>query len=436
MSMRSDGSLAGTAGAGATGDTGVGTAGATGAAGVGPAGAAGVGPAGAAGVGPAGAARVGARVFRAVGAVLLVGPLAGACGRQPQRGAAPVPVTVAVAERRAAPFTITANGVVEPLQTVAVEPQVNGIVTSVDFAEGDDVRAGQPLFHIDARPYEAALQQAEATLARDAAQAENSRRDAERYRTLVKQDYVTQAQADQAAATAVAQAAAVKADSAAVRTARLNLAYTVIRAPIAGRTGSLLVHEGNVARATGSPLVVINQIRPILVRFPVAARDFPEVQRHAAGRALPVSVAVAEGDQGDPITGELSFVDNAVDPQTGTVLLKARFANERSLLWPGEYVTASLQLYVEQGAIVVPASAIIVTQTGSSVFVVDSAEVAHQRDITPGRPLADQVIVAAGVQAGERVVTDGQSRLADGDRVVIRTVPAAAPGATEEGAAR
>lgn len=368
-----------------------------------------------------------------VAAATLVALAAAACSGKAHRLSPPVPVTVAPVVSEDAPYVVTANGVVEPMQTVAVEAQVSGIITSVNFHEGDDVAAGQPLFHIDPRPYQAALEQAEATLAKDQAQAENSERDAQRYAKLVKQDYVTQAQADQAQATAAAQKATVQADSAAVAQARLNLGYTVIRAPIAGRTGSLLIHEGNLAKAQGSPLVVINQIRPILVRFPVPARQFPDVQEYAAGKDLPVTVTASEGEQRDPIIGRLTFVDNAVDPQTGTVMLKARFANGTSRLWPGEYVTANLQLYVQHHAIVIPSAAVVQTQNGSLVFVVDSSDVAHQEEVTVARPLDDHVIISAGLKAGERVVTDGQSRLADGDKVQIRTAPAVAPAESEGG---
>jgi len=349
--------------------------------------------------------------------------LAAACGGSsgpPNRPA--VPVVVAPVTTGPAPYVVSADGSVEPLQTVSVESQVNGVLTSVDFTEGQEVAKGDPLFHIDPRPYQSALRQAEANLARDAAQAANSQRDAERYRKLVAQDYVTQSQADQAQATARAQAAAVKADSAAVETARLNLSYTVIRAPIAGRTGALLVRAGNLVRANGStPLVVINQIHPILVRFSVPGRVLPLVQRyHSDAHPLSVFVHPVEGDAADPEQGELTFVDNQVDPQTGTVLLKARFDNRDRELWPNEYVRAQLQLYVQDGATLVPSAAPVTEQNGSFVFVVDSAGKAHRRDVEIARSVDDQVVVSKGLQPGERVVTDGQSRLYDGAAVVVK----------------
>jgi multidrug efflux system membrane fusion protein len=339
----------------------------------------------------------------------------------------PVPVAVATVERGPAPYLVTADGSVEPLQTVSVEPQVGGVLTSVDFTEGQEVQKGDPLFHIDPRPYEATLSQAEANLARDLAQAANSQRDAERYQKLAAQDYVTQSQADAATATADAQAAVVKADSAAVETARLNLAYTVIHAPISGRTGSLLVRRGNLVRAnSATPLVVINQIRPILVRFSIPGRDLPLIQKYGAHDSLKVIVEPVEGDSTSDETGTLTFIDNAVDPQTGTVLLKARFANADEALWPNEYVRARLQLYVEQNAVIIPSSAPVTEQNGSFVFVIDSAGKAERRTVVIARSLDDHVVVASGLEPGERVVTDGQSRLYPGSSLLIKGQAAAA----------
>ncbi len=356
--------------------------------------------------------------------------LAAACGGSsgpPNRPA--VPVVVAPVTQGPAPYVVSADGAVEPLQTVSVESQVGGVLTSVDFTEGQDVEKGDPLFHIDPRPYQAALSQAEANLARDAAQATNSQRDAERYQKLAAQDYVTQSQADQAEATARAQAAAVKADSAAVQTARLNLSYTVIRAPIAGRTGAILVRAGNLVKANAStPLVVINQIHPILVRFSVPGRVLPLVQKYGSEEhPLNVFVQAVEGEEADPETGTLTFVDNAVDPQTGTVLLKARFDNQDKALWPGEYVRARLQLYVQDSALLIPSAAPVTEQNGSFVFVVDSAGKAHRRNIAVARSLDDQVVVDSGLALGERVVTDGQSRLYDGAAVTIKSPGGGAP---------
>lgn len=357
------------------------------------------------------------RCFSLLLAATSVAALAGCGGKKP-RHEAPVPVTVTTVSRQAAPDYVVANGTVEPLQTVSVESQVGGVLQRVAFREGDDVKAGQPLFYVDPRPYRAALQQAEANLARDRAQAVNSERDAQRYRALVAEDYVTQAQADQADATAAAQAAVVRADSAALENARLNLGYTVIRAPIAGRTGSLLVHEGNLVKPGSGALVVINQIRPILVRFSVPERYFPQIQKYGA-QALPVTATPA-ADSADPVQGQLSFVNNQVDQQTGTLLLKARFQNRRELLWPGEFVTTRLRLFVQKDAVVIPSAAVVTGQSGSFVFVVDKNGTAEQRTVTVGRAVDGNVIIDGGLKPGERIVTDGQSRLSSGSRVEVR----------------
>jgi len=220
--------------------------------------------------------------------------LAAACATPPEQKTPPVPVQVAPVTQIAAPLTIAANGVVEPLQTVAIEAQVGGSLDAVTFNEGQDVVAGQILFKLDARPFEAALRQAEATLARDSAQTQSAQRDAERYKTLADKDYVTKSQADQAQATAAATVATVQADRAAVDNARLNLNYATIRAPISGRTGRLLVRPGNIVKPNAEPLVVINQLRPILVRFPVAQHDFPALQRRNARGPVPVQVMTAD----------------------------------------------------------------------------------------------------------------------------------------------
>ncbi|PYP63838.1 MAG: efflux RND transporter periplasmic adaptor subunit, partial [Gemmatimonadetes bacterium] len=208
--------------------------------------------------------------------------LAASCGgKQPERTPT-VPVSITPAVRIDAPAVVAANGVVEPVQTVAVEAQVGGILTEVSFQEGGDVSEGQVLFRIDPRPFEAALRQAEAVLARDRAQAQSAQRDAERYKALVAKDYVTQSQAEQAQAQAASMLATLQSDSAAVENVRLNLGYTTIRAPIGGRTGSLLVRRGNLVKPNGGPLVVINELQPILVRFPVTARDFLALRRRVA----------------------------------------------------------------------------------------------------------------------------------------------------------
>jgi len=342
-----------------------------------------------------------------------------ACSAPPATKAPPVPVQVAPATTISAPLTIDANGVVEPLQTVTVVPQVGGTLDLVAFHEGEDVQAGQVLFRLDARPFEAALRQAEAALARDTAQAQSAQRDADRYKALVEKDYVTKSQADQAASTAQAMFATVQADRAMVDNAKLNLNYTTIRAPISGRTGRLLVRQGNVVRPNADMLVVINQLRPILVRFPVVQHDFPALQRRKVQGDVPVRVLTADSAK-VPDVGSLAFLDNAVDSLTGTVTAKARFVNQSDALWPGEYVRVSVELSVESNAVAVPTRALLAGQKGSYVFVVGNDKVALVRPVSTGRAVGELTTIAEGVKPGEQVVVDGQSRLTPNAKVDVK----------------
>jgi multidrug efflux system membrane fusion protein len=346
-----------------------------------------------------------------------------ACSKKDPPRQPTVPVSVTTVKRTTVPYVVTSNGVAEPMQTVAVEAQVSGILNRVTFSEGANVQAGQVLFQIDARPYVAALEQARAQLTRDEAIAANAERDAARYAALVKEGYVTGSQADQAHATAASAAATVAADRAAVSRAALDVANTTIRAPISGRTGSLLVRQGNLVRTTSQPpLVVINQIQPILVRFAVPQSQFPDIQRYyRGGNALQVRATASEGS-GLPLDGTLAFVDNNVDSTTGTVLLKARFSNPEGTLWPGQYVNVALQLYVDTNALTLPAPAVLTGQQGTYVFVVDSAVTARQRPVQVSRTVDSVAVIANGLREGERVIVDGQSRLVAGSKVSIKGV--------------
>jgi len=357
-----------------------------------------------------------------------------ACSKPPAQQSPPVPVQVAAVSRVSAPLTIEANGVVEPLHTVAVAAQVGGNLESVGFNEGDDVRVGQVLFKIDSRPFEAALRQAEATLARDTAQAQNAAREAERYKALVEKDYVTRSQADQAAAAAAAAQATVQSDRAAVDNARVNLGYTTIRSPIDGRTGRLLVKAGNLVRPNSDPLVVINQLRPILVRFPVVQKDFPAIQRRNIRGSVPVRVVTADSGRVAE-AGTLAFLDNAVDSLTGTVTAKARFQNQSNALWPGEYVRVSVELQVEPNVVAVPTRAVLAGQQGNYVFVIGNDKRATVRPVSVGRAVGDLTTVDKGLEAGEQVVVDGQSRLTPNARVDAKPAPVNAGRTTQAGGA-
>jgi multidrug efflux system membrane fusion protein len=293
---------------------------------------------------------------------------------------------------------------------------VGGTIQEVAFAEGQDVGQGQVLFKLDPRPFEAALRQAEATLARDEANAANAQREAERYKTLAERDYVTKSQADQQASAAEATKAMVAASRAAVENARINLGYATIRAPIAGRTGRLLVRQGNLVKPSTEPLVVINTLHPVLVRFPVNQRDFPAVQRRNAKSPPPVRVTTADSGKVAE-SGLLAFLDNAVDSLTGTVTAKARFQNQGNVLWPGEFVRVSVELEVQPEAVAVPTRAVMMGQQGNYVFVVGNDKTAKVRQITVGRVVGDMTTVAKGLESGEHVVSDGQSRLTPNAKV-------------------
>jgi multidrug efflux system membrane fusion protein len=335
-------------------------------------------------------------------------------------------VTVAPVQQRDVPFEISAPGSVEPLRAVAVTAQVSGVVTSVQFREGDEVRQGDVLVQLDPRPYRNALQQAEAALARDVIQLTNARRQVERYQGLAKSEYITTEQFEALQTSAKALEATVQADSAAVDNARLNLEYTTIRAPISGRTGSLLIKEGNLVRAPGSgPLVTVNQTRPILVRFAVPAPYLPLIRRY---QAEGLEVAAAPANDSTVLTGTLTFVDNAVDTTTGTIMLKGQFDNAGGTLWPGQFVTATVVLYEQKDAVVVPAAAVVEAESGNYVYVVDPAGKAETRPVVLGRAAGEDVIVDQGLNAGETVVTDGQLRLVPGAKVQIRNLAGPAAG--------
>lgn len=352
--------------------------------------------------------------------------VAAACSKTPPREEPPVPVQVAEATTISAPVTLESNGVVEPMQTVAIEAQVGGSLETVSFDEGDDVQAGQVLFKLDPRPFEAALRQAEAALARDEAQAQNAQRDADRYKALVEKDYVTKSQADQAQASAVAMQATVQSDKAAVDNARLNLSYATIRAPIAGRTGRLLVRKGNLVKANAEPLVVINQLHPIMVRFTVLQHDFPALQRRAARGQVPVRVVTPDSGRVAE-AGTLAFLDNAVDSLTGTVTAKARFQNQGGSLWPGEFVRVNVELDVQPDVVAIPTRAVVAGQEGNYVFVVGRDKLAKLRPISVGRSVGagELTTIDKGLRPGEQVVVDGQSRLTPNVRVDVKTAPTA-----------
>jgi membrane fusion protein, multidrug efflux system len=339
---------------------------------------------------------------------------------QRYEGREAVPVLVAKAVQKTVAVKLHAIGRVEAYSTVDVKAQISGEVTEVHFHQGQDVKKGDVLFTIDARPFEAALHQAEANLAKDHAQAEQAGADEKRYAFLLKQGVGSQQQYDQAHATAEALRATVTADEAEVQTAKLNLAYTVIASPLDGRTGDLLLHAGNLVKANAdTAMVVINQIRPVYVDFSLPEQQLAEVRSAMSERKLAVQVAIP-GQQGPLETGELSFIDNTVDPKTGTIELKGLFTNDNERLWPGQFVDATLILSERPNAILVPSQAVQTGQEGSYVFVVDSGMKVAPRPIVPGDSSDGETVIESGLKPGETVVTDGQLRLVPGARVTIK----------------
>jgi multidrug efflux pump subunit AcrA (membrane-fusion protein) len=447
-----------------------------------------------------------------------------ACAKKQERAQRPVAMVSVVPARRATvPYIIESNGIVTPVQTVSVTPQVDGIIQSVDFQEGQEVRTGQTLFHIDPRPYQNTYNQAVAVLARDSATWVAADVNAKRYKDLLAAKVITPQEAEVQFTSAATAIATIQSDRAAVEQARFNLDNAVVRAPIPGRTGNVLVKRGNLVRSgAGTPLVVINQVRPIYVRFSIPSSELPLVQQYGANgglavAAVPSGVAPAtpsidslaaaamnpigdppgqdgggfagsggsgtgksggrgrhggsggtngasgpmgggpgtdgggangaagsagtgpasaqqagntsqggalQGGGGPPIgerlMGKLSFIDNAIDTSTQTVQLKATFDNTNGRLLAGQFTAASLHLFDEDGALVVPTQAIVNGQRGTYVYVVDQADTARQRGVVVERQESGLAIIASGIREGDRVVTDGQSRLTPDAPVRIR----------------
>lgn len=362
------------------------------------------------------------QIRRAALALLL--SLVACSSKEAPPGPPPAPVRVATAERASVPVRLRAIGTVEPSSTVSLKPRVSGQISEVLFEEGQDVAEGDALFQLDRRPFEVALREAEAELTRSRVQAENAHAEAERYRTLVEAGVASREQAAERRTNAGALAAAVQAGQATVAARRLDLTYTTIRAPIAGRTGAVLAREGNLVQANETTLVVINRLRPIFVSFTIPEQDLPELQHYLAQGQVPVTAAPADApDAGE--RGILTFIDNEVDRATGTVRVKGTFENRDLKLWPGRFVEVVVTLTTREDALVIPAAAVQVGQEGAYVFVVGPDATAEMRLIEQGaRVDGERVVVERGLAAGERVVTDGQLRLTPGAKVSVVGEPA------------
>ena len=340
-------------------------------------------------------------------------------GKAKQQGPRVVPVKTGDVTQQNVPLQISAIGNVEAYNTVSIKAQIGGEILDVHFKEGQDVKQGDLLFQIDPRPYQAALRQAEAQLARDAAQARNAEEQAKRYLILVQKEYVSRDQYDQFRANADALAAVVDADKANVENSRLQLAYATIKSPINGRVGSVQINKGNVVKANDLVMVTINQVSPIYATFSVPEQHLADIKKYSTAGALKVEVLVPE-DEKRSVQGRLSFIDNTVDLTTGMIKLKATFGNGDRRLWPGQFVNVRMTLTTQRNAVVVPTAALQAGQQGQYVFVVTPESLAEMRTVTVARTYGELSVVAQGLKPGEKVVVDGQLQLISGTKVEIK----------------
>jgi membrane fusion protein, multidrug efflux system len=332
-------------------------------------------------------------------------------GKGAGKGPPAVPVTVVPVMQQTVPVRVHAIGNVEAYSTVQIKARVDGQILDVNFREGQAVKKGEVLFRIDPRPYEAALRQAEANALRDAAARDQARSQDKRYQELLEKNFVSKEAYAQIRTNAATAEATAKASQAALENARLNLEYCTIVSPLDGYVGRVLLQQGNLVKANDTAaLAVINQVRPIYVNFAVPEQTLSEVRSYMAKGTLPVD-AISTGAQPGQERGRLIFIDNAVDPTTGTIRLRAQFDNADASLWPGQFVNVSLQLYEQADALVVPAQAVQTGADGQYVYVIDDENTAQVRRVTVQRADGERAIIAKGVAKGERVVTRGQLRL-------------------------
>ena len=339
--------------------------------------------------------------------------------RKGTKGPPAVPVSVAAVNKETVAVRLSAIGNVEAYSTVAVKARVDGQIIEVNFKEGAPVKKGEVLFRIDPRPFEAALRQAEANALRDAAARDQARSQERRYQELLEKNFISKEAYAQIRTNAETATAVARASQAALENARLNVEYCTIRSPLDGFVGRVLLQAGNLVRANDvNPLVVINQVRPIYVNFAVPEQNLPEIRKHMAEGPLEVEVLPVDSGQAHP-KGRLIFVDNAVDPSTGTIRLRAQFENTDAALWPGQFVNVSVRLYDEGDAITIPSAAVQTGPEGQYVYVVSPDMTAEVRRIRVRRTDGDRTVVAEGLAPGEQIVTRGQLRLGPKVRVQI-----------------
>lgn len=331
----------------------------------------------------------------------------------------PTPVLAATAATATVPVQVSAIGTVEPFVTVSIKAQVGGTLTKVNFQEGQDVKEGDLLFVIDPRPYESALRSAQADMAKAVAQSVQAGKTNTRYTELLKDKVVSNEEYEQAHANAESLAASVSAAQAAVEKAKLDLAYCTIYSPVTGRTGNLMVDQGNLIKANDVPMVTINQIMPIRISFALPEENLDRVKRYMAEGSLGLQ-AILPNAEDRPISGSLTFLDNSVDRATGTIRLKGTFPNTDHRLWPGQFAQVHMVLTTIPNAVTVPNEAIQTGQSGQYVYVIKPDQSVELRTVTTGESTGNSIVVRTGLKAGEQVVTDGQMRLTTGAKVAIR----------------
>jgi len=355
-------------------------------------------------------------------AILFLPLILFACSQQKSAPPKPVvPVTAATVEQKAVPYEIRAIGNIVEYASVNVRSQAGGYLSKIHFQKGQFVKKGAILFTIDPRSYQASLMQAEGAMAKDQAQLANAHADEHRYAELVKKGYISKQQYEQSQAAANALEAVVKADQAAVEYAKVQLSFCYIHAPISGRMGDILIDEGNLVKAADDNkfLVTIRQLQPIYVSFSVPEKTLGEIKKYMASRQLSVDVYADKGDT-KPEKGMLSFVDNTVDPTTGTIRLKGTLKNEADRLWPGQFVNVVLSLYTQSDAVTMPSQAIQAGQNGQYVYIIKDDLTTETRPVVVSRTYGNDSIIEKGLKPGEKVVTDGQLRLVPGSKVQIK----------------
>ena len=327
-----------------------------------------------------------------------------------------VPVTVATVTQKTVPIEVRVIGNGEAYSTVVVKSQVDGQLHRVYFTEGQDVQEGNLLFGIDPRPFDSTLKQSEANLARDLAQEKNAQAQADRAQKLFHDGLISREQFDQFRSNAGALEAAVRADQAAVENAKIQLGYCSIHSPLTGRTGKLLVHQGNIVKANDTALIEINQISPLYVNFSVPEQHLQQIKQYQARGKLKVE-AIPPQDESRPEQGLLTFFNNAVDSTTGSILLRGTFQNTEKRLWPGQFVNVVLRLTSRPNAVVAPTQAVQTGQAGHYVFVVGENLTVESRPVVAGPTIGSETVIDKGLQPGDKVVTDGQLLLFPGAKV-------------------